>query len=246
MSGDQALSIRGLDVSYGAVKAVSGVEMTLPIGAIVAVLGPNGAGKTTLLSAVAGSLPYGGTVDLGGEDLSGLSIEERFRRGICLVPEQRELFGSMSVADNLLVGGFVRQRQGRTEARSEREKVYQMFPRLQERRHQRASTLSGGERQMLALGRALMGQPDVLLLDEPSLGLSPLIIKDMFAIIERLRDVGHSILLVEQNARMALKIADYAYVLEQGKVRLEGKAADLAQDERVIATYLGGAAADAG
>ena len=233
------LEIKDLHVAYGKVEAVRGVGLKMRPGQIVTVIGPNGAGKTTLLAAAAGLLHWRGTVSYDGADLRRLDTEERVERGFCLVPERRELFGDMPVADNLLLGAFVRRRNGNDVKQSLRQ-VYDRFPRLAERRRQKANTLSGGERQMLALGRALMAQPRLLLLDEPSLGLAPLIVREIFRIIASLRDSGVSILLVEQNARAALEMADYGYVLEMGEIAHQGPAAALARDPRVVATYLGG------
>ena len=208
-------------------------------GQIVTVIGPNGAGKTTLLAAAAGLLASRGTVIYDGIDLARLDVEERVEHGFCLVPERRELFGDMAVVDNLLLGAYVRRRNG-TEVKQSLQEVYGRFPRLAERRSQKAQTLSGGERQMLALGRALMARPRLLMLDEPSLGLAPLIVREIFRIVASLREAGVSILLVEQNARAALETADYGYVLETGQVTHHGPAAELANDPRVVATYLGG------
>jgi len=233
------LEIKDLHVAYGKVEAVRGVALTMQSGQIVAVIGPNGAGKTTLLAAAAGLLRSRGTVTYDGVDLSRLDVEERVERGFCLVPERRELFGDMAVVDNLLLGAYVRRRNG-TEVKRSLQQVYDRFPRLAERRRQKAQTLSGGERQMLALGRALMARPRLLMLDEPSLGLAPLIVREIFRIVASLRETGVSILLVEQNARAALETANYGYVLETGQVTYQGPAAELADDPRVVATYLGG------
>jgi branched-chain amino acid transport system ATP-binding protein len=233
------LSIEDLHVAYGKVEAVRGVSLTIEAGQIVTVIGPNGAGKTTLLAAAAGLMPSRGRMTYDGKDLGRLDIEDRVERGFCLVPERRELFGDMLVADNLLLGGYVHQRN-RQELKRSFDEVYGRFPRLAERRMQKASTLSGGERQMLALGRALMARPRLLLLDEPSLGLAPMIVREIFHIVASLREHGVSILLVEQNARAALETADYGYVLETGQVVYHGASRELANDPRVIATYLGG------
>jgi len=233
------LEIEDLHVSYGKVEAVRGVGLTMQTGQIVTVIGPNGAGKTTLLAAAAGLLRSRGRVVYDGVDLERLDVEERVERGFCLVPERRELFGELPVADNLLLGAYTRRRNGADVTKSLRE-VYARFPRLAERRRQKANTLSGGERQMLALGRALMARPRLLMLDEPSLGLAPLIVREIFRIIAALRELGVSILLVEQNARAALETADYGYVLEMGAIAHQGPAAALANDPRVVATYLGG------
>jgi len=233
------LSVTDLHVSYGKVETVSGVSLEMQAGHIVTVIGPNGAGKTTLLAALMGLLPSKGESWYEAQDLHILSTEERVRRGICLVPERRELFTEMTVADNLVLGAYTRWRDREAVQRDLRE-VYQRFPRLSERRGQLAGTLSGGERQMLALGRALMAKPRLLLLDEPSLGLAPLIVREIFRIVTGLRELGVSILLVEQNARAALETADYGYVLETGSIVHSGPAVSLIHDPRVIASYLGG------
>ena len=233
------LEVRGLTVSYGKIEAVHGVDLTVPGGSIVTVIGPNGAGKTTLLKAVLGLLPRGGTVRYLGEELRGSEVEAAVERGLCLVPEQRELFGEMSVEDNLLLGSYPRRAVKDGSRQADLEAMYARFPRLRERRQQLAGTLSGGERQMLAIARALMSRPKLLMLDEPSLGLAPLIVRGVFDIITSLREAGVSILLVEQNARAALQVADHGYVLESGSVALEGSAAELAGNPRVAATYLG-------
>jgi branched-chain amino acid transport system ATP-binding protein len=233
------LEVRGLHVAYGKVEAVHGVALSVGAGDIVTVIGPNGAGKTTLLGAIMGLLPSRGDVRYDGEPLARVDVERRVARGLCLVPERRELFGAMSVSDNVELGAFQRHRvRDRTIAQT-RDEVYQRFPRLAERRSQLAATLSGGERQMLALGRAMMSKPRLLMLDEPSLGLAPLIVKEIFSIVASLKSTGVSILLVEQNARAALQVADYGYVLETGEVAMEGESDALAGDERVAATYLG-------
>ena len=235
------LEVRGLSVSYGKVEALRDVSIGLDKGQIVTIIGPNGAGKTTMLAALMGLLPSRGHVAYEGRDLAGIDIEDRVAEGLCIVPETRELFGDMSVSDNLLLGAYL-HRFDRDHVKRSFEVVYDRFPRLRERRAQLASTLSGGERQMLALGRALMSKPRLLMLDEPSLGLAPLIVREIFRIISSLRELGVSILLVEQNARAALETADYGYVLETGEVSLQGPAAELLHDPRVTATYLGGAA----
>ena len=233
------LSVTDLHVSYGKVEAVSGVSLEMQAGHIVTVIGPNGAGKTTLLAALMGLLPSKGESWYDAQDLRLLSTEERVRRGICLVPERRELFTEMTVADNLILGAYTRWRD-REAVERDLQEVYVRFPRLSERRGQLARTLSGGERQMLALGRALMAKPRLLLLDEPSLGLAPLIVREIFRIVTGLRELGVSILLVEQNARAALETADYGYVLETGSIVHSGPAVNLIHDPRVIASYLGG------
>ena len=231
------LEAAGVCVSYGRVEAVHQVNLQVAAGSIVTVIGANGAGKTTLLAALMGLLPCRGCVVYDGADLASLPTERRVARGLALVPERRELFGSMTVADNLRLGAF--HRRGDPAIHADLGAVYETFPRLRDRQDQAASTLSGGERQMLALGRALMSRPRLLMLDEPSLGLAPLIVQEIFRIIQGLRRAGVAVLLVEQNARAALQAADYGYVLETGSVVLEGPAAALVNDARVAATYLG-------
>jgi len=233
------LAIDHVSVAYGKVEAVRGVSLAIEPGRIVTVIGPNGAGKTTLLGAAIGLLPWRGSMSFDGVDLRRLDVEARIERGFCLVPETRELFGELSVSDNLLLGGYSRRRDSAGLKQSLAD-IYQRFPRLGERRGQKASTLSGGERQMLALGRALMAKPRLLMLDEPSLGLAPLIVREVFRIISSLRELGVSILLVEQNARAALETADFGYVLETGEIVHSGPAAELMHDPRVTASYLGG------
>ncbi|WP_028311797.1 ABC transporter ATP-binding protein [Derxia gummosa] len=230
------LEVRGLCVAYGKVEAVQDVNLAVPEGSIVTVIGPNGAGKTTTLAALMGLLPARGEIRFDGRPVRRGQVEQLVAQGLALVPESRDLFGEMSIEDNLSLGAY---RRGRAEAKATLDEVYALFPRLLERRAQAAGTLSGGERQMLAVGRALMGRPKLLMLDEPSLGLAPLIVRDIFRIIVKLRSLGVSVLLVEQNARAALQVADHAYVLENGRVGLEGPAAELASDPRVIESYLG-------
>ncbi len=234
------LAIDDLCVSYGHIEAVRGVSLAVEAGQIATVIGPNGAGKTSMLGAVMGLHRGRGRVTYDGTDVRELDVEERVERGLCLVPEQRELFGAMSVADNLLLGSYP-HRRGRAAVRQGLEEVFGRFPRLKERRSQRANTLSGGERQMLALGRALMSRPRLLMLDEPSLGLAPIVVREIFVIIAGLREAGVSILLVEQNARAALQTADIGFVLETGELVHQGPADELIHDPRLIATYLGGA-----
>lgn len=234
------LEISDLCVSYGKVEALHQVNIRVEPGQIVTVIGPNGAGKTTMLGAIMGLLKRSrGEVKFFGEALAEIEVERMVARGMNLVPEKRELFGEMSVEDNLLLGAFMRHRLGHRDQNETMEQVYHIFPRLKERHDQQAATLSGGERQMLAVGRALMAKPKLLLLDEPSLGLAPLIVREIFRIIADLRKSGVSILLVEQNARAALQVADYAYVLETGEIALEGPAAELADNQKVIESYLG-------
>lgn len=237
------LQVRGLGVSYGKSSALENADLEIAPGCISTVIGPNGAGKSSMLNAIAGALPAGGRMTgqilLDGQDISAMPVEQRVAAGISLVPERRELFSSMSVEDNLLLGSYARYRRGERGYLSQMEVVYALFPRLQERRRQPAGTMSGGERQMLALGRALMTRPRVLLLDEPSLGLAPLIIKEILRIVAGLRHHGVAILLVEQNARAALQTADTACVLETGRIVMQGTAAALAGDQRIADTYLG-------
>ncbi|WP_404984647.1 ABC transporter ATP-binding protein [Caballeronia sp. LZ034LL] len=237
------LLVDGLSVRYGKVEALHDGKLTVGAGQIVSVIGPNGAGKSTLLNAIMGALPSSGhakgSVRYLGEEVSALAIERRVSRGMCLVPEKRELFATMAVEDNLILGAYRRKRAGERNFLDQIDEVYRLFPRLKERRKQAAGTLSGGERQMLAVGRALMGKPQLLMLDEPSLGLAPLIVKEIFHIISALRQSGVATLLIEQNARAALQISDYGYVLETGEFALEGKADDLQHDPQVIETYLG-------
>jgi branched-chain amino acid transport system ATP-binding protein len=233
---DMLLSARNMHVAYGGVEAVRGVTIEAKKGSIVTVIGANGAGKTTLLNAIMGVLPSTGAVSFDGADISRTPLEARVSRGLCLVPERRELFANMSVSDNLELGGFRRTSAERAETF---EQIYERFPRLRERRTQEAGTLSGGERQMLAMGRALMARPRLLMLDEPSLGLAPRIVRDVFDIVQDLRRDGVTILLVEQNARAALQIADYAYVLELGAVSASGTADQISADPRLVESYLG-------
>lgn len=234
------LEVSSLSVSYGKVDALHEIALKVHRGEIVTVIGPNGAGKTTLLCALIGLLPVRGhLVYLGEQQDGGRSVEKLVRQGMTLVPEKRELFSEMSVRDNLLLGAFDRYRAGHRDQLETIDQVFEIFPRLRERRAQMAGTLSGGERQMLAMGRALMAKPRLLLLDEPSLGLAPLVIKEIFRTITQLKKLGVAILLVEQNARAALQVADYGYVLETGRLSLEGPSGDLLTDPRVIESYLG-------
>ncbi len=234
------LSIEDVSVSYGKAEAVRGVSLAVEAGQIVTVIGPNGAGKTSLLTAAIGLLRAGGTVRFDDMDISRFETEKRVEMGLCLVPEKRELFADLSVRDNLLLGAYTRRRD-KAAVRKDMDDIFQRFPRLAERRSQNAGTLSGGERQMLALGRALMARPRLLMLDEPSLGLAPLIIREIFRIIASLRELGVSILLVEQNAKAALETADYGYVMETGEINHSGTAQSLIHDPRLVSTYLGGA-----
>jgi branched-chain amino acid transport system ATP-binding protein len=230
------LEVAGVHVSYGKVEAVRGVSLDVGANEIVTIIGANGAGKTTLLNAIMGILPLKGRTHFAGADIAALDIEDRVAVGLGLVPEHRELFATMNVEDNLQLGAF---RIAKATAARSFERVYALFPRLKERRKQLAGTLSGGEQQMLAMGRALMGAPKLLMLDEPSLGLAPIIVADIFRIVGELRAAGVSVLLVEQNAQAALQIADRAYVMELGEFVLSGAAKEIATNERVAASYLG-------
>jgi len=234
------LAVQNAHIAYGKAEAVFGVTIAANSGCITTIIGPNGAGKTTLLASIAGLLPMSaGSVMFDGHDMSDLSVEARLERGLVLVPEKRELFPEMSVEDNLVLGAYHRRLSGARILRKDLDWIFQLFPRLKERVKQSADTLSGGERQMLALGRALMSKPRLLMLDEPSLGLAPLITSQIFKIIAELRDSGVSVILVEQNARAALAVADYGYVIEQGRVAVEGSTHSLASDPKVAGIYLG-------
>lgn len=233
------LTVKNLHAGYGKAEVLRGIDLQAEAGSIITVIGPNGAGKSTLLNALMGILPATGSIEYAGQSIIGLPLEERVMLGIALVPEKRELFGSMSVEDNLVLGAFRQVRLHNKAWRDQMEVVFELFPRLKERRAQEAGTLSGGERQMLALGRALMSRPSLLMLDEPSLGLAPLIVREIFHTIEALRKTGVTTLLVEQNARAALEAADHGYVLEMGEMGLSGPASELARDPRVVDTYLG-------
>ena len=235
------LKVTDLRAGYGKAEVLHGLSLQADKGSVITVIGPNGAGKSTFLNSLMGILPSKGRIEFEGQSIEELTLEERVMLGIALVPEKRELFGTMSVEDYLVLGGFRQMRLGNAQWRDRLADVFDLFPRLKERRAQEAGTLSGGERQMLAVGRALMSRPSVLMLDEPSLGLAPLIVKDIFSIIETLRKTGVTIVLVEQNARAALAVADQGYVLEMGEIGLHGPASQLAQDPRVIDTYLGSA-----
>lgn len=243
MTQKSIISLNNINTRYGKINAVNDICLEVGAGQIVTVIGANGAGKSTLLNSIMGSLPVNGTtkgvITYHDQDISQWSVERRVENGISLVPESRELFASMTVEDNLILGGFRLQRVGKPNWRDYVSEVYKIFPRLKERESQLAGTLSGGERQMLALGRALMAQPELLMLDEPSLGLAPRVVAEIFQIIARLRSTGVSILLVEQNARAALQVADYGYVLETGNMAFHGPATELSNDQRVIESYLG-------
>ena len=232
------LEVKDLHVSYGEIKAIRGINFNINQGEIVTIIGSNGAGKSTTLNSLAGLIkPASGTVLFNGEDVTKLESYELVKKGISLSPEGRQIFPRMSVIENLELGGYFRTR---TELEKGKNHVFELFPILKERSWQAGGTLSGGEQQMLAIGRALMASPKILILDEPSLGLAPIIVKEIFKMIRRIRDEGITVLLVEQNAKMALSISDRGYVLETGKIRLEGKSEELLNNEEVHKLYLGG------
>ncbi|MFA5560743.1 MAG: ABC transporter ATP-binding protein [Acholeplasmataceae bacterium] len=238
------LEIKDVIIDYGIIRAVKGVSMTVPENSIVAILGSNGAGKTTLIRSISGLVKVAeGSISLDGELISNKEPYKIAAKGILQSPEGRLVLRGLTVEDNLLVGAYaLKSKDGlKRNARIKKlfDNVFELFPILKERRKQQASTLSGGEQQMLAIGRALMGDPDILLLDEPSLGLAPLIVRSIFEVLVKIRAAGKTILIVEQNAFQTLKIADYAYVLELGKIKLEGKAADLLANDELVNAYLG-------
>lgn len=236
---DLVLDIRGLEVAYGSIQALRGIDIKVPKGQIVALLGANGAGKSTTLRTISGIVASrGGQIKLNGEEILGMSASKITGRGIVQSPEGRQIFPELTVEENLKIGAFTIK--DRKQIESNYERVYRYFPRLQERKKQVAGTLSGGEQQMLAIGRALMANPKVLLLDEPSLGLAPLIVRDIFNIIKEINEEGTTVLIIEQNALQTLKIADYAYVLEVGSISMEGPADELIKDKKLIEAYLGG------
>jgi len=234
-----ALKLENLEVSYGNIRALKGIDIQVPEGQIVAILGANGAGKTTTLKTVSGIVPpKSGTISLYGNNITNKGPEKIANAGMIQAPEGRQVFPEITVEENLRIGAFcVKSKQ---EIKDNFQKVYHYFPILEERKKQIAGTLSGGEQQMLAIGRALMASPKILLLDEPSLGLAPLIVKTIFEIIKEINKAGTTVLIIEQNALQTLKIADYAYVLELGEVTMEGQAGELIQDKRLIEAYLGG------
>lgn len=230
------LEIHDLVVSYGGIEAVKGIDLTVEQGKIVTLIGSNGAGKSTTLKTIAGLVkPKSGSITFQGEPLLGKSTDQIVSRGVTLVPEGRRVFPNLTVEENLRIGAYLRKES----IRDDLDRVYALFPRLKEREWQMAGTLSGGEQQMLAVGRALMSRPKLLMLDEPSLGLAPLIIKDIFTIIQQIKDAGVNVLLIEQNAKAALEISDYAYVMETGNITMAGPGKALMNDERVKAAYLG-------
>ena len=236
------LSVRNLEAGYGPLKVLRKVSLHVSAGEIVTLIGANGAGKSTLLRSLAGLLtPSGGDVLLDGDPIRGLPAERIVDRGIALVPEGRQVFAAMSVRENLLLGGYVAARRGRGGEGAARalSQVQELFPVLRDRDSQLAGTLSGGEQQMLAMGRALMTDPRLLMMDEPSMGLAPLVVRDIFGVVKRLREEGRTVLLVEQNARAALRVADRGYVIETGRLVLEGEAGFLLNDREVQRAYLG-------
>ena len=235
---DVILSIHDLSVNYGGIEAVKGISFDVHEGEIVTLIGANGAGKSSTLRTIAGLVkPSGGTINFRGDNITGRDATTIVKKGITLVPEGRRVFAQMTVEENLEMGAFTR---ANSTVEPGLEKVYELFPRLKERRRQVAGTLSGGEQQMLAMGRALMSAPKLMMLDEPSMGLAPILVEQVFDIIQSLHKAGTTILLVEQNAQMALSIADRAYVLENGKVSLSGTGEELAKSEQVQKAYLGG------
>jgi branched-chain amino acid transport system ATP-binding protein len=233
------LSIEDMHVYYGNIAAVKGLSLTVARGEIVTLIGSNGAGKSTTLRTISGLLkPKKGSITFEGKPIAGMAGHDVVARGICQSPEGRRIFPRMTVGENLDLGAFLRK--DKAEIASDKERVLTLFPRLEERITQKAGTMSGGEQQMLAVGRALMGRPKLLLLDEPSMGLAPVLVDLIFDTISTIREQGTTILLVEQNALAALRIADRAYVLESGSLKLQGKASDLAKDPEVVNAYLGG------
>ncbi|MEW5757574.1 MAG: ABC transporter ATP-binding protein [Pseudomonadota bacterium] len=231
------LQTKQLAVAYGGIKAVKGIDLEVRQGELVCLIGCNGAGKTTTLNALCGVLPAGGEIFYQGENIIGQPTHALVRKGIALVPEGRGIFGRLTVEENLLMGAFVRN--DKPAIRQDMERIYALFPRLHERRAQQAGTLSGGEQQMLALGRAMMSRPTLLLLDEPSMGLAPLMVKKIFETITQIAQEGVTILLVEQNARLALEVSQRGYVLENGMITLTDSAANLLHDPQVQKAYLG-------
>jgi len=236
------LKMEKVNTYYGRIQALRDISLEVTEGEIVAVIGPNGAGKTTLMNTISGIVPaQSGQITFDGQQVTGLSPERIVRLGISQVPERRQVFATMSVMDNLILGAYHRyRRDGKEQVDEDLDFVFEIFPRLKDRTKQAAGTLSGGEQQMLALGRGWMAKPKLLLMDEPSLGLAPLLVKEIFRVSAELREHGTTVLVVEQNARAALELADRAYVMEAGQVVLEGSAAELAADERVQTAYLGG------
>lgn len=232
------LTLKGVVAGYGNITAIKSIDLDVPEGAIVSLIGANGAGKSTTMKTIMGILkPSEGSITFEGKEITGMKTHNIVKSGISLVPEGRQILSDMSVYENLEMGAYGRSDK---EVEDDIKKVFKRFPILDERSYQMGGTLSGGQQQMLAIGRALMARPKILLLDEPSMGLAPLVVADIFKVIQEISKEGTTVLLVEQNVRQALKIADYAYVLETGKIVLHGKAADIASDPRVMEAYLGG------
>ncbi|WP_422446838.1 ABC transporter ATP-binding protein [Thermoanaerobacterium sp. DL9XJH110] len=234
------LEVKELNVRYGGIHAVKGINFTVPEGSIVTLIGANGAGKSSTLRAICNLVKKTGSVFFNGEDISKLPTKDIVKRGITMIPEGRRVFADLTVYENLVLGAYTRK-DGEN-IKKDMEWVYSIFPRLKEREKQLAGTLSGGEQQMLAFGRALMLRPKLLMMDEPSLGLAPILVREVFNVIRKIHEEGVTILLIEQNARMALKVADYAYVLETGCINLAGRGRDLLENEKVTRAYLGGVA----
>jgi len=232
------LKIQNLNVRYGGIHAVRGISLEVPQGSIITLIGANGAGKSSTLRAICNLVKKTGSVQFEGQDISQLPTKDIVKLGITMVPEGRHVFPDLTIYENLVLGAYTRK--DKNAAKEDMKWVYNLFPRLKERENQLAGTLSGGEQQMLAVGRALMSRPKLLMLDEPSMGLAPILVNEIFKIIKKIREEGVTILLIEQNARMALKIADYAYVLETGSISLSGSGQELLHNEKVTKAYLGG------
>lgn len=231
------LKVENLHVYYGAIHALKGISFEVPQGKIVTLIGANGAGKTTTLRAICGLVDAKGSIILNGEEILGKPTHEIIQKGVAMVPEGRKVFPNLTVMENLLMGAYYRDDEDGI--KEDLKWVFSLFPRLEERKNQKAGTLSGGEQQMLALGRALMSRPQLLMMDEPSLGLAPLLVREVFRVIREINEEGKTILLIEQNARAALKIAHYGYVLETGRIVMEGSGVELLNDDRVRRVYLG-------
>ena len=232
------LKVKGLNVRYGGIHAVRGIDFDVPEGSIVTLIGANGAGKSSSLRAMCNLVKKSGNVTFKGQDISETPTKDIIKMGITMVPEGRRVFSDLTIYENLVLGAYIRK--DKDNIKKDMEWVYSIFPRLQEREGQLAGTLSGGEQQMLAFGRALMSRPKLLMLDEPSLGLAPMLVRDVFSVIRKIHDDGVTILLIEQNARMALKTADYAYVLETGTITLSGTGEEVLKNDKVLKAYLGG------
>ncbi len=232
------LKVKDLNVRYGGIHAVRGINFDVPVGSIVTLIGANGAGKSSSLRAICNLVKKSGNVAFMGQDISKVPTKDIIKMGITMVPEGRRVFSDLTIYENLVLGAYTRK--DKDNIKKDMEWVYSIFPRLQEREGQLAGTLSGGEQQMLAFGRALMSRPKLLMLDEPSLGLAPMLVRDVFSVIRKIHDDGVTILLIEQNARMALKTADYAYVLETGTITLSGTGEEVLKNDKVLKAYLGG------